>query len=116
MHGCAIAAIILVCLIPILGMLSAIAIPNFLIARERSQRNVCICNMMQIKGCKEQAALEHGYSGGKEITAQDVSPYLSTGFSGLRCPKGGGQYTINPLDKDPSCSVHGTLSEARERR
>ena len=116
MHGCAIAAIVLVCLIPVTGMLSAIAIPNFLIARERSQRNVCIRNMMQLKGCKEQAALEHGYRDGKEITAQDVSPYLRNGFSGLRCPKRGGQYTINPLDKDPSCSVHGTLSEARERR
>ncbi len=115
MHGCAIAAIVLVCLIPVMGMLAAIAIPNFIRAREMSQRNACICNMMQIKGCKEQAALEHGYPEGKEITAQDVSPYLRTGFASLRCPKGG-QYTINPLDKDPACSTHGSLSEARERR
>jgi len=114
MHGCAIAAIVLVCLIPVMGILSAIAIPNFLIARERSQRNVCLSNLRQLEACKEQAALEHGYRDGKEITEQDLSPYLKNGVSGLICPRGG-QYTINPLGKDPACSTHGTFSEAVER-
>jgi hypothetical protein len=114
MHGCAIAAIVLVCLIPVMGILSAIAIPNFIRAREISQRNVCLSNLRQLEACKEQAALEHDYRDGKEITEQDLAPYLKKGVSGLICPKGG-QYTINPLGKDPACSTHGTFSEAVER-
>lgn len=115
MHGCAIAAIVLVCLIPVMGILSAIALPAFVRAREMSQRNVCLSNLRQLEACKEQAALEHGYSDGKEIKEQDVSPYLKNGLSSLICPKGG-QYTINPLGKEPACSTHGSFSEARERR
>jgi hypothetical protein len=115
MHGCLIAAIVCVCLIPVIGMLAAIAIPNFVRAREMSQRNACISNMRQLEGCKDQAALEHGYVDGKTIKEEEVSSYLKNGFSGLRCPKGG-QYTINPPGKDPACSKHGALSEAEEKR
>lgn len=115
MHGCLIAAIVCACLIPVMGILAAIALPAFVKAREMSQRNACISNMRQLESCKEQAALEHGYSDGKEITEQDVSSYLKNGFSSLTCPRGG-TYTINPLGKDPACSTHGPLSEARQRR
>jgi len=114
MHGCAIAAIVLVCLIPVMGILSAIAIPSFLKAREMSQRNVCLSILRQLEACKEQAALEHDYRDGKEITEQDLAPYLKNGVSGLICPRGG-QYTLQPIGKAPSCSRHGTFSEAVER-
>jgi hypothetical protein len=114
MHGCLIAAIVCACLIPVMGILSAIAIPSFIRAREISQRNVCLSNLRQLEACKEQAALEHDYRDGKEITEQDLSPYLNKGVSGLICPKGG-QYTIHPIGKTPACSKHGTFSEAVER-
>ncbi len=114
--GVVIAAIICACLIPVTGLLSAIAFPSFMKAQEVSQRRACIYNMRQLEGCKEQAALVGSIGGnGKNITEQDVSPYLKNGFSGLICPKGG-FYTINPLEKEPMCSEHGSLSEAMERR
>jgi type II secretory pathway pseudopilin PulG len=115
MHGCLIAAIVCACLIPVMGILAAIAIPSFVGARETSKRYACINNMRQINLAKEQASLEHAYGEGKTIKEEDLSPYLIKGFPGLICPKGG-HYTINPLGKDPACSEHGTLSEARERR
>jgi hypothetical protein len=115
MHGCLIASIACFCLIPVIGMLAAIAIPNFVKARETSQRYACINNMRQIDLAKEQLALERSYGEGKTIKEEDLSPYMIKGFSGLRCPKGG-QYTINPLGKEPACSEHGALSEARQRR
>ena len=37
------------------------------------------------------------------------------GLSGVVCPKGG-RYTINPVGKDPACSVHGSLSAATQGR
>lgn len=110
MSGCLIAAIICACLIPVLGLLSAIAIPAFVNARALSQRNACLANMKQLEVCKEQIELS-----GKPITKEEVSSYLKNGFSGLICPKGG-QYSINPPTIEPACSEHGSLSEAMRRR
>jgi hypothetical protein len=112
MHGCAIAAIVFVCIIPVIGILSAIAIPNFLRAREISQRNACYHNLSILEASKEQAALEHNYPDGKAIPEQDLAPYLPKGVSGLTCHKGG-QYTVNPSGKPPECSVHGRRREVR---
>jgi len=110
MHGCAIAAIVFVCIIPVIGILTAIAIPNFLKAREISQRNACYNNLRILEASKEQAALEHNYQDGKAIPEQELAPYLPKGVSGLTCHKGG-QYTINPIGKAPECSTHGTRRE-----
>ena len=42
----------------IIGLLAAIAIPNFIKARETTQRNACIDNMRVIVGAVEQAKME----------------------------------------------------------
>jgi len=114
MHGCAIAAIVFVCIIPVMGILSAIAIPNFLKAREISQRNACYNNLRLLEVSKEQATSDHDYRAGKEITEQELSPYLGKGVSSLICRKGG-QYTINPIGKAPECSVHGRRGSSKVR-
>ncbi len=44
--------------VAIIGLLAAIAIPNFVKARENSQVNTCIANMKQIEGAKATWALE----------------------------------------------------------
>lgn len=43
--------------VAIIGILAAIAIPNFLKSREESQKNACIANLKQIEGAYEQAKL-----------------------------------------------------------
>ena len=45
--------------VAIIGLLAAIAIPNFVKARETAQKNACINNLRQIDGAKEQWALEN---------------------------------------------------------
>ena len=40
--------------VAIIGILAAIAIPNFLKSRKESQKNACIANMKQIYGAAEQ--------------------------------------------------------------
>ena len=40
--------------VAIIGLLAAIAIPNFIKAREASQKNACIANLKQIEGAKAQ--------------------------------------------------------------
>ena len=44
--------------VAIIGLLAAIAIPNFVKARTTSQTNACINNLRQIDGAKQQWALE----------------------------------------------------------
>jgi len=41
--------------VAIIGILAAIAIPNFLRSRKASQMNACIANMKQLDGAREQA-------------------------------------------------------------
>jgi len=43
--------------VAIIGILAAIAIPNFLRSRKMSQMNSCIANMKQLEGAREQALL-----------------------------------------------------------
>ena len=43
--------------VAIIGILAAVAIPNFLRSRKISQCNSCIANMKQLEGAREQALL-----------------------------------------------------------
>ena len=45
--------------VAIIGLLAAIAIPNFVRARTQSQKNACINNLRQIDGAVQQWALEN---------------------------------------------------------
>ena len=44
--------------VAIIGLLAAIAIPNFVSARARAQASACINNLKQIDGAASQFALE----------------------------------------------------------
>lgn len=113
--GCLLAVPALLMVVAIVGLLAAIAIPSFVRAREISQLNGCVNNMRNIESAKAQAALKYHYREGDTVPEPEVSEFLTNGFGGLHCPKGG-HYTINSVKQDPQCSVHGPLSSARERR
>ncbi len=85
------------------GVLSAIAIPNFIKAREVSQRNACINNLRQIDAAKQQWALEKGKQPTDVPTWDDLKPYL---FQIPHCPAGG-TYTLNAVSERPQCSIAG---------
>lgn len=110
--GCLIAAAGIPFLVAIIGLLAAIAIPSFVKARNTAQFNGCINNMRVIDSAKEQAALKYRYQNGHTVSEQEISQFIKNGFTRLRCPRGDGRYTINPVGRDPECSVHGALSEA----
>jgi hypothetical protein len=85
------------------GMLSAIAIPNFVKARTVSQENACINNLRQLDAAKNEWALEKGKKAGDVPTKEDLLPYLR---SWPVCPSGG-TYSINAVGEPPICSVPG---------
>ncbi len=88
--------------VAIIGLLAAIAIPNFVKARGTAQKNACINNLRQIDGAKEQWALENKKSSGTATVDTEVNAYIKGGAPS--CP-GGGTYTYDVIDTNPSCSL-----------
>jgi prepilin-type N-terminal cleavage/methylation domain-containing protein len=64
--------------VAIIGLLAAIAIPNFVRARATSQKNACINNLRQIEASKEQWALETRQAQGAAVVTTDVNTYMKT--------------------------------------
>ena len=88
--------------VAIIGLLAAIAIPNFVKARTTAQTNACINNLRQIDGAKEQYLLEN-----QNAALPDLA-----GLSGPAgyikklpvCPAAG-TYDIGAAGVDPACGV-----------
>ena len=89
--------------IAVIGMLAAIAIPNFVKARNTAQMNACINNLRLIDGAKAAWALENKKEMTDTPTQAEVGAYLKDGQLPI-CPVGG-TYAINAVGKDPVCSV-----------
>ena len=92
--------------VAIIGLLAAIAIPNFVRARTQSQKNACINNLRQINGAIQQWALENKKAPTAAVTFTDISPYLK---SAVVCPSGGttfgDSYTVSTVDASPLCQL-----------
>jgi len=90
--------------VAIIGLLAAIAIPNFVKARTASQRSACIANLKQIDGAKQTWALENKKVGTDTPAKTDLygtDKYIRDEPS---CPASG-TYTIDQVDKKPTCSI-----------
>lgn len=93
--------------VAIIGLLAAIAIPNFVKARNTSQANACINNMRQVDAGIQQWALENNKADSDAVTETDIASYIKNGFP--TCP-GSGTYTLGgTVSSSPSiiCSLAG---------
>ena len=93
--------------VAIIGLLAAIAIPNFVKARATSQMNACINNLRQIDAAANQFALEKGLKTGDAVTlSQDLTPYikLNSASSIPPCPAGG-TYALGSVGNTPTCTL-----------
>ena len=90
--------------VAIIGLLAAIAIPNFVKARETSRTNACINNMRQIEGAKQQWALETNQR--PSATPNSGNLYGATSYIKVSpvCPAGG-TYTIGALSTPADCDI-----------
>jgi prepilin-type N-terminal cleavage/methylation domain-containing protein len=99
--------------VAIIGLLAAIAIPNFVKARATSQQNACINNMRQITAAVNEWALETGQQTGATVANTELTPYiqLNSNTSIPGCPAGG-DYTIANVGTLPqvTCSL-STLTQ-----
>jgi prepilin-type N-terminal cleavage/methylation domain-containing protein len=93
--------------VAIIGLLAAIAIPNFVRARQTAQTNACINNLRIIDSAKQQWALERGQQTSATPASSDIAPYLGRAGTAMPSEPLGGSYTINSLSIVPYCSIAG---------
>ena len=98
--------------VAIIGLLAAIAIPNFVKARATSQQNACINNLRQIDAAANQFALENKKTTGGTINyPTDLTPYirLNSANSIPECPAGGA-YADASVGAIPTCTLSSLTS------
>lgn len=81
-----------------IGLLSAIALPGFVRARESAQHNSHINHLRMIDAAKDQWAIETNQMTGAQPTAADINEYFRHGFP--TCPQGG-VYEIRAVGESP---------------
>lgn len=100
--------------VAIIGVLAAIAIPNFVRSRTTSQTNICIDNLRMIDGAKQQWALEQGQTGSSTPQGSDLQPYLGRGNGELVvCPVDPAKsfttsYDVGNCQSSPTCLISST--------
>ena len=101
--------------VAIIGLLAAIAIPNFVRARATSQANACINNLRQIDAAINEWALEQGKTTGQGPASltSDLTPYIKLNSNGIipECPAGG-TYVTYTVGSTPqvTCSLGNTVN------
>lgn len=96
----------IVIVVLIIGILMAIATPQWFKAREAARKRSCLANLRQIAAAKEQFAMEEKLSDGAPVTQGDLWPAYLKGSAFPSCPTAG-TYTIGNVGQDPVCSIHG---------
>ncbi len=89
----------------IIGVLTAIAVPQFLQAKGRSMQRTCMQNLRKIADAKEVYAQEHKVPDGDAIAMEQIYPDYVRGASPPSCPAGG-VYTVGNVGSDPECSFN----------
>jgi prepilin-type N-terminal cleavage/methylation domain-containing protein len=100
--------------VAIIGLLAAIAIPNFVKSRATSQANACINNLRQIDAACNQMALETGETTGTTINyPNDLTPYIKLTPANTipGCPASG-TYTVGAVGANPqvTCSLSSNVT------
>jgi prepilin-type N-terminal cleavage/methylation domain-containing protein len=93
--------------VAIIGMLAAIAIPNFVKARLTAQQTGCINNLRQLDGAIQTYALEAHLAPDADIGGLDkLKPYIKLDSNGdiPHCPANG-VYSVTTVTAPPICSL-----------
>jgi prepilin-type N-terminal cleavage/methylation domain-containing protein len=102
--------------VAIIGLLAAIAIPNFIKSRAKSQANACINNLRQIESACQQFSIANNLGPGAPINyPTDVASYVKLNSNGSipPCPAGG-TYSLLPVGANPQsqCSLSNNVNPA----
>ncbi|MDB6173399.1 MAG: epsG [Chthoniobacteraceae bacterium] len=82
--------------VAIIALLAAIAVPNFLRSRKRSQATRILEDLRMIDSAVDQYAIESGLAGGTDVSLDQVKLYIKKGTSLYETGKSilGGDYSL----------------------
>ncbi len=87
--------------VAIIGLLAAIAIPNFVRARTQALTNACIANLKQIQGAVQVWAIDtSAKSDDTPAATSDLAPYIK---AWPHCGATDNTYAIPAVNADPVC-------------
>jgi prepilin-type N-terminal cleavage/methylation domain-containing protein len=93
--------------VAIIGLLAAIAVPNFMKSRDKAQCVVCIANLQQIEYAQQQWAFESKKSSSSATVLNEITAYLKNNV--LPVEPAGGNYTLGATVKDPPICSNSSL-------
>jgi prepilin-type N-terminal cleavage/methylation domain-containing protein len=93
--------------VAIIGLLAAIAIPNFVRSRETAQYNSIGNNLRILEGAKEQWALEKKKSATDPVGLTDLTDYLK---NNTVSPVVGETYSLTTVGSPTQADFTGTLA------
>src|SRR5262245_30183208 len=96
--------------VAIIGLLAAIAVPNFIKARENSQKSACIANLKQIDGAVQTWALETKVATSANIVAAQLFGPNNYIRIQPKCPADNQAYTLTTVGADPQVKCTGGIS------
>ena len=88
----------------IIGILLAIAVPNFVKAREASRAKSCVSNLKQVEAAKEQWAMDNKAAASATPAMTDLVGSTAYIKATPVCPSSG-TYTVGAMTADPACSI-----------
>ncbi len=108
-HGFTLVEIMIVVLI--IGILLAIAIPNFVRARNTSRAKACTANLKQIDSSTEQYLMDN-----RTTTYPTLAALTPTYLKAAPACPSGGTYTIGSATANPTCSIgnNGTAGDTSD--
>jgi prepilin-type N-terminal cleavage/methylation domain-containing protein len=103
-HGRGFTLLEIMIVVTILGLLVALALPNFLKSRNHARKMMCIENLSQIESAKQLWGLENARRTGDEPTRTDligVNGYIKA----MPECQAGGEYRFNSIGTNATCNI-----------
>jgi type II secretory pathway pseudopilin PulG len=96
--------------VALIGLLAAIAVPNFVKARETSQKNSCLSNLKQIEAAISTWGIENNRKAGDPIIGAELfgtSNYIRVE---PKCPGDNQAYSLSKVGDNPQVKCTGNLT------
>lgn len=90
----------------ILGLIAAIAVPQWEKYRNMARVRLCIANLRQVDHSKQHWAFEMQKGGNDIPTMNDLTPYFNQRIT-PECPSGG-SYRLRRVSKQPTCTLYSS--------